>query len=103
MFSCVRRVKWIREKRVLNVSQGEFLVLLLVVQPQNDPTCWLVIRRVREKPFHLSINVCSERHDLIQRRAGKGSTQLLFRNLIPERVVIAVEKPTKLFAKGFVI
>ncbi len=88
---------------MLNVGQGEFLVLLLVVQAQNNPPYRLVIDGAREESLHLLVDVCPERHDLIERRARKGSAQLLLRNLFPQRVVIAVEEPTEFFAKWFVV
>ncbi len=53
-----------------NVSQGEFLVLLLVIQAQNNPPQWLVINGAREIAHRL-VYVFPERHDLIERGAEK--------------------------------
>src|SRR5580698_5736246 len=96
-------MKGIREKRVLNISEGEFLVLLLVVQAQNNPPYRLVINRACEESLHLLIDVCPEPHDLIERWARKRSAQLFIRNLFPQRIVIAVEEPTEFLTKRFVV
>jgi hypothetical protein len=47
--------------------------------------------------------VCAESKNFIERRPGESRTQAFLRNLLAERVVIAVEKPTKLFAKRLVV
>ncbi len=88
---------------MLNVSQGEFLVLLLVMQAQyRAPRCFL-INATRKKSVHPLVNVCAESKNLIERGPGERRTQAFLRNLLAKLVVIAVEKPTKLFATRLVV
>ena len=46
---------------MLNVRQGQFLVLLLVIQAQHDASSRFLIGAARKKPVHLLVNVCAER------------------------------------------
>jgi len=85
---------------VLNVSQDEFLVLLLVMQAQyRAPRCFL-INTTREKSVHRRAHMCTESKNFIERRVGEDRAQALLRSLLSERVVIAVEEPTKLSRNG---
>src|SRR5580692_5364875 len=88
---------------MLDVSQGEFLVLLLVIEAQDDTPQGLLVSGTAEESLHLSVDVGAKFQNLIERRAGKGSAQPFFRNLLTERVVITVEEPPELVAKRLVI
>src|ERR1700735_4045560 len=88
---------------MLDIGEHQFLLLLLVVQAQNDPSRSVVMKATCEELFHRFVHMCTKGEHLIERRTRKRSAQLLLRSLLAERVVITVEQPAKLFAKALVI
>ena len=50
---------------MLNVGQNQFMVLLLVIQTEDDPSRYLSIHLVRKQSFHLLINVSAESHNVL--------------------------------------
>jgi hypothetical protein len=65
--SCsVRGKQRVRKKGMLNISRHEFLILLLVVQPQYDASQWFLIKRPRKKSLHLLVDVRAKGEDLIE-------------------------------------
>src|SRR5882724_3298328 len=77
-------------------------MLLLVVHSQNDAPCCLPIDAVCKEVFHGLVHMCAKRGDFIQRRSRKRTAQVLLRHGRAKRVVITVEEPAKLFAKGLI-
>ena len=53
---------------MLNVRQGEFLVLLLMIQSHHNPSNCFLTGAARKKPIHLLVNICAERKNFIERR-----------------------------------
>src|SRR5262245_41115660 len=100
---CIVGTQRIRNKRMLSVSKDEVLVLLLVVEAHDDTPQRFLVSGTPEEFLHLCVDVRAKAQNLIERRAGKRSAQRLFRNLLTERVVITVEQPAELLAKGLVV
>jgi len=88
---------------VLDIRESEFLVLLLVIQAQHYTSSCFLAGAARKKSVHLLVNVCAERKNFIEQRPRKRRPQAFIWNLLAERVVIAIEKPMKLFPERFVV
>ena len=65
---------------MLNIGQHQFLVLLLVVQAQHDPSRCFLLNAACEELFHRFVHMFAKGEHLLERRTRKRSAQLLFRS-----------------------
>ncbi len=82
------------EECVLDVSDGELEVLLLVLEAKRDAAQRLIFRCFLQQARDTGIDVPAIAEDFVERRARKRRAQLFFRHFA-EALVIAVEEPAE--------
>ena len=87
---------------VFGLDDGELKVLLLVFEAEDDATLGFVFGHVGEKALDGGVDVSAVGQDLVEGRAGEGSSQLLFRHLA-EGTVVGVEEPAEVGVEGLVV
>jgi hypothetical protein len=87
---------------MLDIGGDELLMLLFVLDAEGDATGGFIFYRMLEKLLDRGINVSAIGEDEIERGAGEGRAELLFRHL-SQGVVVAVEEPAEVCAKGSVV
>ena len=94
-------MKRVREKCILDISQGEFLMLLFVAEAKNNSPRGLVIDWTRQESLHLLIDVLAILQDFFEGWSRETSAQFFFRNVLAKRVVVTVEEPAEIFTQRF--
>jgi hypothetical protein len=94
-------VEGVGEEGVLDVGGEEFEVLLFVLEAESDDAEGLVLGGVLEEAADGGVDVGAVGEDLVERRAGKRGTELLFGHLA-EGAVVAVEEPFEVGVEGLV-
>ena len=91
----ISRMKRVAPEPMLDIGDEQFLVLLLMVQPQRDQFCTSAPPRRIEQLEHVLIHVRAILADFVQSGARECIAQRFFR-LLPNGVVIGVKKIAKL-------
>ena len=84
----------IGEERVLDVGGDQLLVLLLVLEAERNAPRSFILQRMLHPRNHRGVHMLPVGKYGVERRPRERRAELLLRH-IAERVVIAVEEPTK--------
>ena len=94
-------VERVGEEGMLDVGGGEFEVLLLVFETEDDAALGFVFGHVGEETLDGRVDVATVGKDLVEGRAGEGRAELFFRHLA-EGAVVAVKEPVEAGVEGLV-
>ncbi len=94
-------VEGVGEEGVLDVGGGEFEMLLLVLEAEDDAALGFVLGNAAEETGDGRVDVAAVGEDLVERRTGEGGTKLLLGH-VADGAVVGVEEPAEVGVEGLI-